>query len=177
MRWKTITANLLKIVGLLVEPIISLEKPKDYLEASFPIRKSLWTVTYSKPVISTSLYNFSSFSSILRSNSRSHQSIGYWRITVESYVINSDGRCKGINITGLLELTFQGGFLRERYLSREAFGFAMDVICSTRRPTIFNKLAVIILERIMTTLCVSLDMFTLVVPYLFAVWFVTLMTA
>ena len=36
---KTITANLLTIVGLLVEPITSLAKPKASLEASLSIRK------------------------------------------------------------------------------------------------------------------------------------------
>ena len=47
----------------------------------------------------------------------------------------------------------------EKYASREAFGFERDVICSTRRCTIVNKLAVIDLKRIITSLFVSLDMF------------------
>ena len=42
---------------------------------------------------------------------------------------------------------------------REDFGFARDVIGSTRRVTIFDKLAVIVLKRIMTSSIVSLDMF------------------
>ena len=48
-------------------------------------------------------------------------------------------------ITGLLEVTVQGGCLMERDVSREAFVFARDVLVSTRRPTIFNKLAMIVL--------------------------------
>ena len=65
----------------------------------------------------------------------------------------------------------------EKYSSREAFGFAMDVIGSTIRPTTVNKLAVIFLEHITTPSFVSLDMFALVVTYLFSVLFVTRMTA
>ena len=73
------------------------------------------------------------------------------------------------DITGLLEVTVQGGCLMEIYASREAFGFARDVISSTRKCTIVNKLAVIVLQHIMTPSFVSFDMFALVVPYLFAV--------
>ena len=47
----------------------------------------------------------------------------------------------------------------ERDASREAFGFARDVIGSTRRRTIVDKLAVIVLKRIMTPLFVFLEMF------------------
>ena len=39
MRFKTITENFSTIVHLLVEPIISLAKPKAYVEASISIRK------------------------------------------------------------------------------------------------------------------------------------------
>ena len=73
------------------------------------------------------------------------------------------------DITGLLEITVQGGCIMERDAPREPFGFAMAVIGSTRRPTIVNKLAMIDLQCIMTPSFVSLDMFTLVNPYLFAV--------
>ena len=72
-------------------------------------------------------------------------------------------------ITGLLEVTVQGGGLMERYALIEAFGFAMGVLGSTRRPTTVNKLDVIVLQRIMTPSFVSLDMFALVVPIFFAV--------
>ena len=53
-------------------------------------------------------------------------------------------------ITGLLEVTVQGGCIMEKYASIEAFGFARDVIGSTRRRTIVNKLAVIVLQLTMT---------------------------
>ena len=43
--------------------------------------------------------------------------------------------------------------------SREAFGFARDVIGSTRGCTIVNKFIVIVLKCIMTHSFVSLDMF------------------
>ena len=39
------------------------------------------------------------------------------------------------DITGLIEVNFQGGFLLKRYASREAFGFEMNVLGLTRRPT------------------------------------------
>ena len=63
------------------------------------------------------------------------------------------------DITGLLEVTFQGSFLMVKYASREAFGFVRDVIGSTRRCTIVDKFVVIVLKRIMTPSFVSLDMF------------------
>ena len=52
---------------------------------------------------------------------------------------------------------------------RYDFGFEMAVLSSTIRPTIVNKFSVIVLQRIMTLSFVSLDMFALVVLYLFAV--------
>ena len=61
--------------------------------------------------------------------------------------------------TGLVEFTVQGSYLMEKYASREAFGFARDVIGSTRGYTIVNKFIVIFLKCIMTPLFVSLDMF------------------
>ena len=63
------------------------------------------------------------------------------------------------DITGLLEVTVQGSCLMEIDVSREAFGFATDVIGSTRRCTIVNKFIVIFLKYIMTPSFVSLDMF------------------
>ena len=70
-------------------------------------------------------------------------------------------------ITGLLEVTDKEVILMDIYSSRESFGFARDAIGSTRRRTIFNKLAVIVLQKQMTSLFVSLDMFSPVVPFLF----------
>ena len=63
------------------------------------------------------------------------------------------------DITGLLEVTVQGSYLMEKYASREALGFAMNVIDSTRRCIIFNKFIVIVLKYSMTPSFVSLDMF------------------
>ena len=50
------------------------------------------------------------------------------------------------DITGLIEVTVQGSYLMEIYASREAFGFARDVIGSTRRCTIVNKFILIVLK-------------------------------
>ena len=47
------------------------------------------------------------------------------------------------DITGLLEVNVQGSCLMEIDASREAFGFARDVIGSTRGCTIVNKFIVI----------------------------------
>ena len=47
----------------------------------------------------------------------------------------------------------------ERDSPREAFGFASDVIGSTRRLTIVNKLDVIVLQHIITASFVSFGMF------------------
>ena len=63
------------------------------------------------------------------------------------------------DITILLEVTVQVILPIEIYASREAFGFARDVIGSTRRCTIVYKFVVIVLKCITTPLFVSLDMF------------------
>ena len=63
-----------------------------------------------------------------------------------------------------------------RDASIEIFGFAMTVLGSTRRPATVNKLALTALKRIMNTSFVTLDIFSLVVPYLFYVLFLTMMT-
>ena len=63
------------------------------------------------------------------------------------------------DITGLLEVTVQGSCLMEKYVSTETFGFARDVIGSTRRCTIVNKFTVIVLKYIMTPSFISLDIF------------------
>ena len=103
MRSKIITANLLKIVGLLVEHITSIAKPKASLERYLSLKKTPWKVSSSKPVISPSLSSFFSFGSMLRSNSISNWSIGYWWSTVESYVGNSSGHCRRRNTTGTMK--------------------------------------------------------------------------
>ena len=76
------------------------------------------------------------------------------RILPKKKKLNREG-----GITGLLEVHFQGSCLMEIYASREAFGFARDVIGSTRRCTIVNKFVVIVLKRIMTPSFVSLELF------------------
>ena len=95
---KTITANLLTMVGLLVEHITPLAKRKDYIEALLSISRHTWKVTYSKSVIFTFLSSFFSFSSILISK------IYRWR-TVLSYIVISDGRCGGRNSTEKMKCT------------------------------------------------------------------------
>ena len=60
----------------------------------------------------------------------------------------------------------------ERYYPIEYFGFARDVIGLTRRLNIVNKSDLIFLQRIMTPSFFYLDMFALVVPYLFDFCFV-----
>ena len=73
-------------------------------------------------------------------------------------------------ITGLSEVTVMGGYPMGRYDSREPFGFSMYVIiCSTRGTTNVNKFALTALQRINTPSFVTVDMFALVVPHLFAV--------
>ena len=67
-------------------------------------------------------------------------------------------------------MTVQGVFLMEINASGGPFGFTMAVpIGSTRGPTSVNKLAVSALQRILTPLFIAIDMFDLVVPYLFSV--------
>ena len=68
--------------------------------------------------------------------------------------INREG-----DTTGLVEVTDQGSCLMEKDASREDFGFARDIIGSTRRCTIVNKFIVIVLKYIINPLFVSLDMF------------------
>ena len=73
------------------------------------------------------------------------------------------------DITGLIEVTVEVGFLMQIDASREDFGFSMDVLGSTIRPTTVNKLAVIVFQHIITPSFVSIGMFALVLPHLFAV--------
>ena len=62
--------------------------------------------------------------------------------------------------TGLVEVTVNGSYLMEIDASRQAFGFATDVMVLTMKGcTIVNKFIVIILKCIMTHSFVSLDMF------------------
>ena len=63
------------------------------------------------------------------------------------------------DMTGLLKITVQGSCIMEIDSFIKAFGFAMDVVGSTRRCTIVDKFVVIVLKRMMTPSFVSLDMF------------------
>ena len=133
MRCKIITANLLKIVRLLVEPITYLTKPNTSFEEYLSISKPTWTVTYIKPVISPSLYSFSYFIIILIFNSRSHRSIEYWQRTVESYVRNSAGRRGGINITVKMKCTASRKCLSFIYLIKGRYVLWQGTSISWRR--------------------------------------------
>ena len=55
MRYKVVTANLLKVVGLLVEPSTVISKPVSSLKAYISIRQPTISVTSSSPIISPSL--------------------------------------------------------------------------------------------------------------------------
>ena len=61
--------------------------------------------------------------------------------------------------TGIVEVTVQGSCLMGKDPSIESFGFARDVIGSTRGCTIVNKFILIVLKHIMTPYFVSLDIF------------------
>ena len=67
--------------------------------------------------------------------------------------------------TGLIDFTYQLGCLMERDTSIEAFGFARNVIVSTRRHTIVKILGVIVLQVIVTPSFFSLDMFAIFIPF------------
>ena len=54
----------------------------------------------------------------------------------------------------------------------DAFGFAMAVLISTRRPTTVEKLVVAALQHILTPSFITVDIFALVIPHFFAVCFV-----
>ena len=76
------------------------------------------------------------------------------RILPKNKKLNREG-----DITGLVEVTVQVSLLMEKDASREDFGFARDLIGSTRRCTIVNKFIIIVLKYIMTPSLFSLDIF------------------
>ena len=57
----------------------------------------------------------------------------------------------------------------EGYGSMETFGFSMDVLGSTKITTTVIKLVMTYLQRILTPLFVTIDIISLVIPYLFYV--------
>ena len=69
MRCKSITTNLLTVVGLLVEPSTAIKKPNCSIGVSFSIRQPSIKVTYIINVIYPSLSSFVFSSSMLISNS------------------------------------------------------------------------------------------------------------
>ena len=71
--------------------------------------------------------------------------------------------------TRLLEVTVIGGFQMEIYALRKTLSVSIVVIDSTRRPTTVKNVAVTALQRILTPLFITVDIFALVVPYLFDV--------
>ena len=73
---KEVTTDLLAVVGLIVEPSTYILKPKGSLEESLSIGQLPIKVTSISLVISPLLSSSFFFSSMLISNSRSHQSIG-----------------------------------------------------------------------------------------------------
>ena len=86
-------------------------------------------------------------------NSASSISIG------SQHIAEKEEAKQGGRYNTLLEVTVQGSCLMEIDVSRQAFGFARDVIGSTRRCTIVDKFVVIVLKCIMTPTFISLDMF------------------
>ena len=57
----------------------------------------------------------------------------------------------------------------EGYVSREIFGFAISLLGSKRRPSPVKKLYVTVLQCILTPPFITVDIFSLVVSYLFYV--------
>ena len=58
MHCRSVTANVLALVGILIEPSTSIAKPKGYIEASVSISKTHITVTSSSPIISSSFARY-----------------------------------------------------------------------------------------------------------------------
>ena len=72
--------------------------------------------------------------------------------------------------TGLLEVNIMASYTMEIYASREPFVLAMAVLLgSIRGPTTANKCSVTALQRILQPSFITVDMFALVVLYLFVV--------
>ena len=111
MHSKKIMMNFLKIVHPLVEPITSLAKPKASLEAYFFIRQLPLTVTFTKHVVSPSLFSFFFFGHMLISNR-------YSSGNVESHVGNSADSCRGRNTTIKLKYTArkEGDLLNDNFI-------------------------------------------------------------
>ena len=83
-----------------------------------------------------------------------HQCLLDLRFFQKKKKINREG-----GITGLLEVTVHGIRIMKIYAYIEAFGFARDVLGSTRRCNIVDKFVVIVSKRIINPSFFSLDMF------------------
>ena len=74
-----------------------------------------------------------------------------------------------VGITVIIEVNVMEGCPMEIYASIEPFGFSMDVLGSTRRFNTVKKLTVTAFQCILTPSFVTVDIFALVVTYLFSV--------
>ena len=98
--------------------------------------------------------------------------------TLEDSAIGSQNTAekKGLNreedITWMLGVTAMEGYLMEGYDSREPFSLKTAVLISTRRTDTVKNLGVTALQCILTPLFTKVDIFDLVVPYLFTFLFV-----
>ena len=100
---KAVKVNLLAVVGLIVEPSTSIEKPNGYVEEYLSISQHNINATYYNTVISTSLSSFFFFIIMMLSNGRIHLSIHKGWSTVESYVRNSAELCGRRSRTGKMK--------------------------------------------------------------------------
>ena len=83
-----------------------------------------------------------------------HQNLLDLSILSKKEKLNREG-----DITVLLKFTVQGSCIMEIDSFIKAFGFAMDVVGSTRRCTIVDKFIIIVLKHIMTPLVLSIGVF------------------
>ena len=99
---QSVMTNFFTLLGLQVELIISIVKPKGSIEGSTSMRKYSITVTSNSPVIYYSLLRSLFFRSMLRTNSRYCHNISWWWSTVDVEVINSASLCGTITGTGII---------------------------------------------------------------------------
>ena len=147
MRYKSVTANLLTVVGILVEPSAAIENPKVSLETSSSIRQHPITVNSSSPIISPSLYSSFFSSSMLRSNSRSHRSIGWRWSPVESYVGNIADLCGMRSRTGKMKCMASRNctplinLIKGRYVIFRGPSISWKIIVEAIKSTLFQQLS------------------------------------
>ena len=88
-RCKSVRANLFTVVCLIDWPSIDIVKPKSSLEAYLYISYASLILTSTSPVIPPSLPISLFYRSMLKTNSRIFQSIGWWWSTIDIEVVNS----------------------------------------------------------------------------------------